>query len=41
MPGQYKEATIAFRPSALQKVIIDERVKKVERLERILLPEVV
>ena len=27
MPGQYKEATIAFRPSAWQKVIIDKRVK--------------
>lgn len=27
MPRQYKEATIAFKPSAWQKVIIDERVK--------------
>ena len=41
MSGQYKEATIAFRPSAWQKAIIDERVKTVERLKRILLPEAV
>lgn len=27
MPGQHKEATIAFRPSAWQKAIIDERAK--------------
>ena len=28
MPGQHKESTIAFRPNAWQKAIIEERVKE-------------
>ena len=41
MPGQHKEATIAFRPSAWQKAIIDERAKTSGMSKKDLLPKAV